>query len=504
MSILNSWGQHSQQCVEHIFELSQSQTHQRETVIIGGGISGILTALRLSRVPGKLERGITLLESAPTLGGRLFFSAPQNAQALSRSEMFLKRLEHCRTGKAGGFGFESLGNEAAQSIERHLRSALSDEELQFVDLFISEAQTETDNESRTTFFVKKGLIPFSEAIGNSSELLTRKEAEILSGLLRDTPQEYASVESKLSWQEAPTWKTLTNAQKDSLQPFLETLVAKGILEYNEHTAKKHLDEFSRAINNPTHASFRRTSGFELACELILRSRGIEVLTSTKLVRLVSPQNHSFELTATNAAERKELQITASSVVIAAPLISCIPFLPREFLSGNQAKNILRNPPSSLVVAEYADFGTFREPEVCAPLKPGDKVLFTTERIQGTINRAGSLLLFSFLNYEESLQAESVRETVGRIRRAANRVLVADALKSTAGRTLVHMNTGIKERLVLMPVARQFENPAVPLREVRMGVKGLYSCGDNFSFDIAPWKNIVQSVHDVISILSKES
>jgi hypothetical protein len=219
---------------------------------------------------------------------------------------------------------------------------------------------------------------------------------------------------------------------------------------------------------------------------------------------VSPQNHSFELTATNSVERKELQIAASSVVIAAPLISCIPFLPREFLSGNQAKNILRNPPSSLVVAEYADFDKFRDPDVCAALKHGDKILFTTERIQGSINRAGSLLLFSFLNYEESLQAESVREAVGRIRRAANRVLVEDALKSTAGRALVHMNTGMKERLVLMPVARQFETPTVPLREVRMGVKGLYSCGDNFSFDILPWKNIVQSVHDVISILSKES
>jgi hypothetical protein len=196
-------------------------------------------------------------------------------------------------------------------------------------------------------------------------------------------------------------------------------------------------------------------------------------------------------------------VDAHNVVIAAPLISCMPFLPREFLSGSQSKCILKYPPSSLVVAEYFDFKNFQNVELCENLHVGDTVFFATDRVQGTLSRSGNLLLTAYLNYEESLQAAAVREAVGRIRRAATRVLKPDALKSVAGQTLVHMNTGIRERLVLMPVARQFETPATPLREVKMGQKGLLCCGDNFTFSLVPWINIAQSVQDVVSILSKE-
>jgi hypothetical protein len=513
MSKLQLWSENRAQCVASIFEsisnasqngpqyLSQHPSHGFHTCIIGGGISGILTALKLSRT-GRIGESIALFETSPTLGGRLFFSIPQSHES-SPAENFLRHVTNCRKGEASGFGFEALGNEAAIALERHVRSTLDEHEIVFLDNFLAEndANNETESGHSTTYFVRKEPIPLSNVLKDSTDLLTRKEAEILAGIM--ARKAASSEEEKTLFQDSAHWKSLSNPQRDALVPILETLVAKGVLEYANGTAQYHLQKFITESTEASHPPFRRAAGFELACELILRARGVQVFTSSRVTKLTSPRERVFDLTAVNSAKRQETKVSTTHVVIAAPLISCISFLPREFLSGSQSKCILKTPPSSLVVAEYFDFKKFQDTAFEAFLKAGDKLLFATDRVQGTLGQSGNLLLSSYLNYEESLQAAAVREAVGRIRRAAGRVLKADSLKSVAGQTLVHMNTGIRERLVLMPVARQFEIPSTPLREVKMGQKGLLCCGDNFTFDLVPWKNIAQSVQDVVTLLNKE-
>lgn len=503
MTMFENWSTQREECVERIFTQNANPDCTCQTAIIGGGLSGILLALRLSR-NSRIGETITLFESSPSLGGRLFFSVPQSENTqLSPVKSFLDKLNFARTGMGSGFGFEAIAAEDATAIERHIHSALEEHERSFLDSFLNEAKLDAKNEipSGTAYFVRKDLIPFTQVMHESSELLTRKEAEILQSLIHTVNSNSAAEKTPL--QESTHWKALSNSQKEALTPVLETLATRGILEFSCSTAQHHLQQFVAATKAQPHHSFQRSASLEFACELILRSRGVKILTSTRVSKLTSPAERQFEIHSLNSNSREEHIHKARNVVIAAPLISCISFLPREFLSGAQSKCILKYPPSSLVVAEYFQFAQFQEAEVCEKLQPGDRLLFATDRVQGSLNRAGNLLLTAFLNYEESLQAAAVREAVGRIRRAAARVLKPNSLKSVAGQTLVHMNTGIRERIVLMPVAKQFETPPTPLREVRMGQKGLFCCGDNFTFDLVPWKNIVQSVQEVISHLHKE-
>jgi hypothetical protein len=503
MTKLNLWTEARNECVEQLFSETMPANGACKTAIIGGGISGILVALRLSRVM-RIGETLSLFEQSATLGGRLFFSIPQNTPTESSpAEAFLKRLTACRAGEASGFGFEALGSEAAIALERHIRSSLDESESAFLDAFLSEAASSPEELQRParTYFVRKELIPFENTLRESTDLLTKKEAELLSGLLSIDTQ--ISEPEKLTLQETQQWKSLSNSQKDALTSILETLVTRGVLDFGASTAKHHFQNKIAETSTTSHPPFRRTVAFELACELILRARGVRIYTGCRVTKLTSPGNHDFVVTCANAPLRQEHKVEAHNVVIAAPLISCMPFLPREFLSGSQSKCILKYPPSSLVVAEYFDFKNFQNADLCKNLNAGDKLLFATDRVQGILSPSGNLLLSAYLNYEESLQAAAVREAVGRIRRAAARVLKPDSLKSVVGQTLVHMNTGIRERLVLMPVARQFETPATPLREVKMGQKGLLCCGDNFTFSLVPWINIAQSVQDVVTILSKE-
>jgi hypothetical protein len=146
------------------------------------------------------------------------------------------------------------------------------------------------------------------------------------------------------------------------------------------------------------------------------------------------------------------------------------------------------------------------PEEC---RPGDVLLFPTERARAQVTSQGSLVFSAWLDFEESLQAPAVREALGRLRRAAARVLKPEVLRvfsTGSGPLSVGALTARKERVVLLPVGVATPQDVVP-REACLDVKaawpGLFVCGDGLSLSPRPWKNLVHSVHEALTLSSSK-
>jgi hypothetical protein len=91
-----------------------------------------------------------------------------------------------------------------------------------------------------------------------------------------------------------------------------------------------------------------------------------------------------------------------------------------------------------------------------------------------------------------------------LRRAAARVLKSEYAEELKKGARIPQNK-ISERIVLLPVA--FTIPSdmpsnIEVKETKMGLEGLYCCGDSFpGFAEEPWKMVVNSVYDVAMQLS---
>ena len=98
-------------------------------VIVGAGISGLLLALKLSKDPAKVAKGITIIEKEAQLGGRFFFTqlshftGKNNEQVLN--EIFENSLNNLFL---SGPGFEFLDSNSLEVLYRHFEAQLNDEE----------------------------------------------------------------------------------------------------------------------------------------------------------------------------------------------------------------------------------------------------------------------------------------------------------------------------------------------------------------------------------------
>src|SRR5690349_11627723 len=93
--------------------------------IVGGGLTGILLALKLSQ-----DRGdVTLIERRPSLGGRLFFSSPLRLENLNLQDAWSAQEVALGQGDVSGFGWEVLDPTSLEILERHIRNLLTENEL---------------------------------------------------------------------------------------------------------------------------------------------------------------------------------------------------------------------------------------------------------------------------------------------------------------------------------------------------------------------------------------
>jgi hypothetical protein len=506
MGLFADWQASDAETINAIFSGQKLEEPTVQLTIVGGGLSGLLLALKLSREQSRLQGTILLVDAGTSLGGRLLYSDSrvERIAAEDDGEFFKQRRDSSMQNGVSGPGFESIDPKGLEIMERHLRSTLSDDEIEFLDRYCGEGELGTSEPSKT-YFVRREPVPWRAALGGSSDTFTRKEAEFLAELVKraeNEPDTEAEASQRLRFIDSPAWKEASAATKEGVTPTLEALLGRSCLEASERDLFSGLRAFSHLASEEPPALFRRNSGVEFALELILRNRGVRLLTGTRVTRLLQAKGGAFEISLSGRGGRLYPKVTSSRVVLSVPLISCFSFLPRDLFTGTQSKSVLRSPPSSLVTVEYPKAIEHAQVGMEATLLPGSRFIFPTERAMGLVNSAGNLLCYGFLGYEDSLEAASVRESVGRLRRAAARLLKEEALKGLSGQEALASKNAVAERVILLAAARYLQIPVTSMKDTRMGAKGLYYCGDGFTYSHNSWKNIVDSVQDVTNHLMK--
>lgn|GEM_PF-681749 len=495
-------------------------------VVVGGGLAGLLLALRLSTT--EEAQGITLLESEQTLGGRLYFSTPWHGMGSPRSrfEMLYERsfLGNLKSGP----GLEGLAPDALESIARHVQTHLCEEERAFVESFCTlglgramEALT------RRCYVVKKEAVPLGAHAAGPTETLTRKDADAMAALLSlgaaeaivdadtleprevsafaRTPREGAtkSAEPRVppAFGESPFWKELHKSQKENLVPLLETLCGFGFARFPAASVASLVARAFDAPRHPIPAWLCRTGGLELALELVLRLRGVRVRTSTRVMRIEKGARGGFSLLLGDDAFPIARSLEAGAVFLCVPLARTFAMLPREALAAGQSRLVTKHRARSLVALEYPDALGCLQPLVEGGSRNGDMFVFPVERARAQITSQGALVVTGWLDFEDSLHAPPVREMIARMRKAAARVLTPEAMRAYAGRDAgvggLADSKAPRERVVLAPVgiATPQESVAHDLcDDARASWKGLFVCGDGFTVSSLPWKNVIHSVH----------
>jgi hypothetical protein len=473
-------------------------------VIIGGGIAGLLLALRLSKQ--EFARPLILLESRPTLGGRLF-QCPPSAPGLSREEALKNQFSFDAVQHCSGPGFELFDPLALEVYERHLRMALSEQEAEFIDAFIHERNTHHREAeySRRTYIVRKEATLLSDALSGSSEMLTKKEAEILQQLasgIEVTPENDGPFEASEFWQ------ALTKGQREALTPLIESILGWTL----DRTPKSVVHSAVHAFVQSHHAQvfpwFLKISRLELALEVILASRGVKVMTQAEVMRVFVPESKTAT-TVVQVADmfsRAPQQLTVRHLSLAIPLMRTLAILPREQLHPQQSRMVSRHRPRSLVWVEYGQWQqALSQSDSKEWLTPGARLVFPVERVQGVVLSHGQLGFYTAIDFEDSLHAQSVREALNRCRKAALRLLSEPHLKAAQqARPVAPGVTLMRERISLLPVGYNVpRNEPVPvLTEVKMGSPQWYSLGDHFTFAPENWRNVVDSSHEVATLAGR--
>jgi hypothetical protein len=481
--------------------------------ILGGGLSGILLALRLSAKQGAR---ICLVEGEASLGGRIFYSPTWqvNGNAQQRSLALVEIGLYGR--KLSGPGFEVFESQALQSIERHILSLLNEEETGFLEDFCQK-NTSGMNLSKHVYVVKKEVSSIQDYRSSNTEMFTRKDAESMNVLLdalndlllkqKEVSNEadefiashaHSALELKaLAFENFETFKEMPKAQKETLQNFLECICGVGFVKSPALRVATQLQDVFKRDHEHASGLFRRDSGLEFALEFILRRRGVSVLTQTNAVRLTAEKGTAKCVMVAGTDFTGMAEITSKHVHICCPLARSLHLLGRDQWSAGQSKLLAKFRPRSLVTLEIQNAESWlREVKSGQIFCSGDQFYFPVEKSFGLVSSMGHVQISAWMDYEDSLQAPPVREAVGRLKKAAARVFTTDGLDHIFSKKNPFAPRLASERVVLLPVGcgTPFEVSANDLcSDVKTRAEGVSVCGDGLSLHDEAWRNIVASV-----------
>ncbi|APJ03454.1 NAD(P)-binding protein [Silvanigrella aquatica] len=478
-----------------------------EFVIVGGGISGLLLALRLSRDPKKRERGIHLIEKQPQLGGRFFFSSTfkftgKNSEEISQeiNENAFKNLY------LSGPGFESMEAGTLEALYRHVESHLTEDEKNQIEEILIQDNSLDFNKINKCYIVKKEFVSEVDLFSGSSEIFTKKDSELFKSLVFDfynsnhlNEDNNSQAKDFTIFEKSTFWNECGKGTKETFAPILTSLVGPQWEKATFQYVCKALYDFFSNHKNTIPPSFFRKKGLEFAIEKILRHRGVIIRTLCEVVRVHYNKVTKFQLLLSDEIQPLNKILKCSKLILAIPLVKCLGLLPKENFSPSQSRFVSKVRPVSLVISEISDFLSVKSEQWPEQSGSGDRLVFPVERAQGFVTHDGRILFSTKLEYEESLQAPSVREAISRLRRAAARVLKSEFAEEFKKGARIPQNK-LLERIVLLPVAFTIPcdmSPQIEVKETKMGIEGLYCCGDSFpGFASEPWKMVVSSVHDV--------
>lgn len=477
-------------------------------VIVGAGISGLLLALKLSKDPAKVAKGITIIEKEAQLGGRYFFSQQNNFNGKNNEQVLNEIQENSfKNLFLSGPGFEFLDANSLEVLYRHFQAQLTESEKNELEEFYSKFNSEIQDEykDRNIIFVKKEFIPVSELLNTSTEFFTKKEAEIFKNLIDSSiTNNYPEVEQHISFEKSKFWTDLTKSTRETLTPFLQTILGPNWEKSQFSNIVKGLNDFFTHFRKKVPNLFYRNVGFEYFIGSILRRRGVEIRNLCELSRVHVAGEKKFQLMLADELLPQRKFLVCKQLIFAMPLNECLGIIAKEHFSPNQSRFLSKVRPISLVISELINFSAIQGENWPKYLEAQDCLVFPVERVTGFLTQDNRLIMTTKLDYEDSLQAPAVREAVARLRKALARVIQADFIPELKKGARIPQKK-IAERIILLPVALTLPNdipPHIEVKETKMGVDGMYCCGDNFpGMADQPWKMIVNSVNDICLSIS---
>ena len=517
-------GQTNAEFLEDVFSGHQKSNSTFETCehfVVGGGLSGILLALRLSSKPNSQ---VALIESEASLGGRIFFSPPWQVRG-NPMERAASLLEVGLFGrKLSGPGFEAFESGALQALERHLLQGMTEEERSFVELFCLK-NTGGKPLLRVPYVVRKEITPIQEMRAGSSELFTKKEAEALNSLLSGL-EEHERSSVPLSGEEGSEESSEKSSEKSSerssekevalegfrpwkdvpkssaLSGFLETICGFGFEKSPVSRIRSLLLDAFKRDQNHANSEFRRDSGLEFALEFVLRKRGVEILTQSRVVRMEHEKKQAHKLWVAGTDWSGFREISAKQVHLCAPLARSIQILGRDQWNAGQSKLLAKFRPRSLVTLEIQQGQEILKKSASGETFDGGSYFFCPiEKTFAQVSSLGHVQISTWMDYEDSLQAPPVRESVTRLRKSALRLLSPEGYEEVFSKQNLYVAKQASERVVLLPVGwgspHDVVNPDL-CTDVKSRLGGVSVCGDGFTFHADPWRNIVASVQQAAS------
>lgn len=453
-----------------------------DIVIVGGGLTGILCALRLSKEQNTANQKIALIDSNEILGGRFFFSNSTH-------------------GSKSGFGFESEWFAELDTLKRHLFLYLTDEEKSYLEHYLQEKiqNHPLQKSNPKKYFVKKNFLNAEYILLSNSEFLTKKEAEVLYSIAYFQKNEKYLQEKDTLLENLNLWKNSGKNTQDNLLPILECIAGKSVLK---QPLKYLCDDLQNAfVTKQTYHDpfFFRTSEIECAFVEILKKRHIELYTQCVLTSLEA-KNKEYILTCDTKT------MVCDKLIFTIPPYNIRSLIPKENLSSELARFMTKVQPTSLVCVEIHDFQNKIIDSMQENFHIFDMLYFPVEGASAFITSDSCIHFFLELDYETSLQAPSVRESLTYLRRAARRILKPEFAEELKKGAFIRKTESF-ERIILLPIARNIPKSFQPeqspeLKDVTFQLKNVYAAGDYFySLGDTMWKRVVKSVEQVVTLLN---
>ncbi|WGL59487.1 NAD(P)-binding protein [Pigmentibacter sp. JX0631] len=486
--------------------VANSEQNFSEYVVIGGGLSGLLLALKLSKDPKKITKGITLIEKEAQLGGRFFYTQLNQFSGKSRSQVFSELYESAsRNQYLSGLGFEFLNADALEIIYRHFLSQLSEEEINHIENMQVKLDVKDEKyaSERNLFFVKKDFISENELFNSSSEFFTKKEAESFKILLNYSLEDEFQNETIL-FEKSKYWLELPKSVKDTFSPFFQTIIGPNWEKTRFVIVQRKIRDFFNNYQKKVPSYFYRSYCFEYLIGNILIKRGVNIRNLCELIRVQKNEKNIFHLLLSDDLNPNDKNLECSKIIFAMPLNNCLGIIAKEHFSPSQSKFISKVRPISLVISEIINFSEIKNDQWPTNIKADDCLVFPVERSIGYLTNDQRFLVTTKLDYEDSLQAPAVREAISRLRKATCRVIKPEFIDELKKGARIPQKK-ILERIILLPVAYTIPNDIpvnIEVKEIKMGLEGMFCCGDTFpGIADEPWKMIVNSVNEVFANLS---
>ena len=448
----------------------------QHTVIVGGGLTGILYALRLSHDLSK-DTQISLIDSNETLGGRFFFSTPG------------------QTGKSG-FGFEYENPNDLDTLKRHIFLYLSEEEKSFLDRWVHDKLSKYPFQNRDPkrYFVRKALLDTTYVLLSNSEFLTKKDAEFLHTIANLNKHDMKDDEKELSFEQCSLWKNAHKSTKENTLSFLECVVGKHILKLPLKIVAEKMHFTFCVPSKPLDPFFLRTVEIEFAFAQILQKRGVQIHTECTLKSFEETRGE-YDLC---LISREFSKLHCQKLIFTIPPYNLRMLIAKENLSGELSRFINRVQPTSLICLELQNFKEKLLEEMQSHFQINDRFYFPVEGSQAYVSSAGHLIASLELDYETSLQAPAVREALTRLKRSMRRILKPEFANELKKGAFIRKKEPF-EKIILLSIAHNLpfhiETASLPvLADVSCRLKNIFIAGDYFhTFGETNWKRIVKSI-----------